>query len=320
MQACGVVETAAPCNELAALPFSLRVYWDRIPSEKRGLGDPPPISLYLIEYYRVEVSSSLSFQNLVANRTCQAGQADDVCIFDERVALVTGLTKAQVYFFRVLGGTIIGDGENSTIVTSPRVAGGPGPPTVLSLRSDEVSTGVLNYFFRFREPADTGDGLSTLPVESYLVEVSAQANFGTVVASATLDSNYPGGLQQNMTWSPQAHPNGWGTLWSTYFFRVRAENQFSVHGAIGVDSAVLSRALLRHSLALSSVDIEAIFALQVDVSSFGLPSDTGVYASDVSVVDGYIAQLSLDADFSSVLREGQVLVGGSSISFYFLET
>ena len=128
-----MVETAAPCNELAALSFSLRVYWDRIPSEKRGLGDPPPISLYLIEYYRVEVSSSRSFQNLVANRTCQVGQADDVCIFDERVALVTGLTKAQVYFFRVLGGTIIGDGENSTIVTSPRVAGGPGPPTVLSL-------------------------------------------------------------------------------------------------------------------------------------------------------------------------------------------
>ena len=122
----------------------------------------------------MEVSASLNFNSIVANRTCLSGQVDAVCNFDEQVALLTGLEKAQIYFFRVLAVTIIGDGANSTIVTSPRVAGGPGPPTAVSLISDETSPGSrrLSYKFKFREPTDTGDGLAKLPILSYTVEFS----------------------------------------------------------------------------------------------------------------------------------------------------
>jgi hypothetical protein len=205
--------------------------------------------LYPIEYYRVEVSASQSFQSLVGNTTCRTGQTNNLCNFDEGLAIVTGLTKAQVYYFRVLGGTIIGDGQNSTAVISQPIAGGPGPPAAVSLRSDQVSSGVVNYFFSFREPTDTGtgDGLSTLPVLSYLVQVSTAANFSTVAASATLDNNHPGGLQKNMTWSPQVHPSGWAALGRTYFLRVRAQNLFNPSGAVGDYSAVLSRKLLKES-------------------------------------------------------------------------
>jgi len=316
VQACGAVERTAPCNEIDELPFSIRVHWER--PDSRGYDITYiPADAYQIEYYRVEVSASRSFQSLVANRTCQIGQADAVCNFDERVALLTGLTKAQIYYFRVLAGTIIGDGANSTVVASPRVAGGPGPPTAVSLSSNEMSQGVLGYEFKFREPTDTGDGLATLPILSYKVELSATGDFSTIVASATLDNNYPGGLKTNMTWSLQAYP-GWGTLGTKYFIRVSAANLFGANGAAGDLSGVVSRNLLKQSLAPTSVVLDAVFALQVDLS-LAVPTDTGTYSAELSLVDFYISQLSLDAGFTSVLREHRIVPPASSTSFYFLE-
>jgi hypothetical protein len=103
------------CSFIAPLPYSLRVYWNQIPASERGFKNPPPTALYPIAYYRVEVSESQSFQSLVRNTTCTKGQTDNICNFDERIAILTGLTKTQVYYFRVLGGTIIGDGNASSV-------------------------------------------------------------------------------------------------------------------------------------------------------------------------------------------------------------
>ena len=317
VQACGTVEDEAPCNELEMLPFSIRAYWEMPISIGYDITYIPP-NAYQIEYYRVEVSASLNFNSIVANRTCLTGQVDAVCNFDDRVALLTGLEKARIYFFRVLAGTIIGDGANSTIVASPRVAGGPGPPTAVSLSSDETSSGVLSYEFKFREPIDTADGLATLPILSYRVEFSANDTFATIVASAILDVNYPGGLLPNMTWSAEAYPV-WGTPGETYFIRVSAANVFGANGTAGDLSGVVSRGLLKQSVAPTSVVVDAVFSLQLDVS-FGVPTDTGTYFADVSVVDFYIVQLSLDAGFTSILRESRIVAPASSASlFYFME-
>ena len=106
MQTCGILETATPCNEIDSLPFTIRAHWER--PDSRGYADYIPSPAFLIEYYRIEVSESRGFQDLVVNRTCQTGQADDLtvangfdaisdfCNFDERVAILTGLEKARV--------------------------------------------------------------------------------------------------------------------------------------------------------------------------------------------------------------------------------
>ncbi len=105
-----------------------------------------------------------------------------------------------------------------------------------------MSAGVLRYIYKFQASKDTGDGTSVLPIISYRVEVGVTSSFSTVVASATLDTNYLGGLQANMTWSPQAYP-GWVTLSTRYSFRVRTAIFFDTNGASGNFSDVLSRKL-----------------------------------------------------------------------------
>ena len=239
VKSCAILDTStSPCSSLTALPFSFRISWDRPASV--GYDTYFPSNAYGIDYYRVEVSANPSdFQNLVVSITCQTGQRDSVCNFDRRVAGVVGLTKARVYHYRVIAGTIIGDGQNSATVTSPTIAGAPGAPIAVSLTSAEVSAGVLRYIYKFQAPKDTGDGTSVLPIMLYRVEVSATSSFRTVVAAATLDTNYQGGLQANMTWSPQAYP-GWGTPSTRYSFRVRAANFFDANGASGNFSDVLS--------------------------------------------------------------------------------
>jgi hypothetical protein len=52
------------------------------------------------------------------NTTCTKGQTGNICIFDDRIAILTGLTKSQLYYFRVMGGTIIGDGNASSVGTA----------------------------------------------------------------------------------------------------------------------------------------------------------------------------------------------------------
>ena len=187
VKSCAILDTStSPCSSLTALPFSFRISWDRPASV--GYDTYFPANAYGIDYYRVEVSANPSdFRNLVASVTCEIGQKDSVCNFDRRVAGVVGLTKARVYYYRVMAGTIIGDGQNSTTVTSPTIAGAPEAPTAVSLTSFEVSPGVLRYIYKFQAPKDTGDGTSALPI-LFHIEVSATSSFSTVVESATLET------------------------------------------------------------------------------------------------------------------------------------
>ena len=97
-----------------------RVKWDRPTSV--GYDTYFPSNAYGMNYYRVEVSADpLDFQTLNASVTCVIGQNDPVCYFDWRIASVTGLTAGHVYYYRVLGGTIIGDGQYTTTLTSPTI-------------------------------------------------------------------------------------------------------------------------------------------------------------------------------------------------------
>ena len=105
------------CRTFAALPLGLRVYWDRPVSV--GYGTYFPSNVYGIDYYRLEVSETADFANSVGGVTCTSGQVNAVCHFDRRHALVTGLAKARVYYYRVVAGTVIGYGPNITTVASP---------------------------------------------------------------------------------------------------------------------------------------------------------------------------------------------------------
>ena len=105
--------------------------WDRPASV--GYDTYFPSNAYGIDYYRVEVSGDpLDFQTLTASVTCVIGPATPFCHFDRRVALITGLTGGRVYYYRVIAGTIIGDGTYSTTLTSPTI---PAPPTCVCTES-----------------------------------------------------------------------------------------------------------------------------------------------------------------------------------------
>ena len=119
VKSCPILEASiSPCSTLAVLPFSFRVYWDRPTSV--GYDTYFPSNAYGIDSYRVEVSADPSdFRTLAGKVTCVLGQVGSTCHFDRRVALVTGLTAGQVYYYRILATTIIGDGKNSTPLTSP---------------------------------------------------------------------------------------------------------------------------------------------------------------------------------------------------------
>ena len=125
VEPCGIVENAAPCDEIPTQPFSIRVHWDS-PSS-RGYGSYVPPDSYQIEYYLLEVSQNATFETLFSSRRCNTGQADDFtdfdeatdfCNFDQRIAILTGLTKTQEYYFRISAGTVIGDGESSGNVST----------------------------------------------------------------------------------------------------------------------------------------------------------------------------------------------------------
>lgn len=129
VNSCAILDsTSSPCRLLAGVSScGFRVYWDRPASA--GYDTYFPIPAYGIDYYRVEVSGDpLDFQTLTASVTCVSGQNNAVCngYASTRIALVTGLTGGRVYYYRVIAGTIIGDGTYSTTVTSPTI---PAPPT-----------------------------------------------------------------------------------------------------------------------------------------------------------------------------------------------
>ena len=128
VRSCAILDAStSPCSNLAVVSSSFRVYWDRPASVGYDTYFPP--NAYGVVYYRVEVSGDpLDFQTLAGSATCISGQNDPVCHFDRRVALVTGLTGGRVYYYRVLAGTIIGDGQYSTTLTSPTI---PAPPTCM---------------------------------------------------------------------------------------------------------------------------------------------------------------------------------------------
>lgn len=102
------------------------MYWDTTASVGYDTYFPP--NAYDIAYYRVEASADpADFRTLAGNVTCVSGQNNPVCHFDRRVALVTGLPAGRVYYYRVIAGTIIGDGQISTTQTSTMI---PAPVTL----------------------------------------------------------------------------------------------------------------------------------------------------------------------------------------------
>lgn len=121
VQSCAILDsTSSRCKYLAGVSHGFRLYWDR--PTNVGYDWYYPSNSYGIDYYRVEVSGDpLNFQTLNASVTCVIDQNDPVCYFDWRIATVTGLTAGHVYYYRVLAGTIIGDGQTSTTLTSPRI-------------------------------------------------------------------------------------------------------------------------------------------------------------------------------------------------------
>jgi hypothetical protein len=131
-----------------------------------------PYPAYGIEYNRVEVSVNPSdFRNLVVSVTCRIDQQDSVCNFNRRVSN----RLSQVYYYHVRTGTIIGDGQNSTIETLPTINGALQVPVSVVLTLTEVSVGMFQYIFTFNIPADTGDGTPT-SVIVYYVKVSNNGN------------------------------------------------------------------------------------------------------------------------------------------------
>jgi hypothetical protein len=269
IRSCAIMDTSfSPCSSLTVLPFSFRMYWDRTASV--GYDTYFPANAYGMDYYRVEVSADLDFLNLVASVTCIIGQKDSACNFDRRVALVTGLAKARVYYYRVMAGTIIGIGQNPATVTSPTIHGAPEAPIAVSLTSTQVSIVVsltpaevatgnctnvstgnctnvsvgkytksyarnYTFTFTFQAPADTGDGTSVLAIVYYVQVSSNGFSTPTLLETATLTSTYPGGLQQNMQWTSMPYVDG-----IRYSFRVRAANYFDALGANGSFSDVVS--------------------------------------------------------------------------------
>lgn len=134
VQSCAILDASSwPCSKLAVVSDGFRVYWDRPASVGYDTYYPP--NSYGIDYYRVEVSRDpLDFQTLVGSVTCVTGQNDAVCnsYFSTRIAVITGLTGGRVYYYRVIAGTIIGDGTYSTTLTSPTI---PAPPTCVCTES-----------------------------------------------------------------------------------------------------------------------------------------------------------------------------------------
>jgi hypothetical protein len=62
-----------------------------------------------------------NFDTLAGSATCVLAQNNQVCYFDYRRAVVTGLTVSQVYYYRVVAVTIVGDGQNATALPSPMI-------------------------------------------------------------------------------------------------------------------------------------------------------------------------------------------------------
>lgn len=108
--------TTGACNLITPVPFGVRVSWG--PPVSREYIPPLPPVAYQIDYYCVETALTESFETVVSNRKCHRGEGNAVCNFDERITIVTGLNTADVYYFRVVAETIIGDGEYSTTLTA----------------------------------------------------------------------------------------------------------------------------------------------------------------------------------------------------------
>jgi hypothetical protein len=142
IRSCAILDTSfSPCSTLTVLPSSFRMYWDR--PANVGYDTYIPNNAYGIDYYRVEVSADRAdFRTLAGNVTCVIGQNNPVCHFDRRVALVTGLSAGRVYYYRVSAGTIIGDGQYSTNLTSPMILAPVTPSTtcVCTSYTDDTCT------------------------------------------------------------------------------------------------------------------------------------------------------------------------------------
>ena len=113
--------TSSPCSSLPVIPFGgFRIYWNRPATV--GYDTYFPSNAYGIDYYRIQVSRDpFNFDTLAGSVTCVIGQLDQFCKFDRRIAAVTGLTVSQIYYYRVLAVTIVGDGQNASVMSSPMI-------------------------------------------------------------------------------------------------------------------------------------------------------------------------------------------------------
>ena len=228
VQSCGPTERTPPCNEFDEEANTLRIHWER--PDSSGYGDTDvPADAYQIEYYRVEVATDDAFACLVASATCRTGQIDEICVFDERIFKIGWLLAKIPYSVRIFAGTLIGDGDKSTLYTSANVTGQPGPPDVTGINAIE-SEGMLDFVFTFGNPTDRGDGLETMPIIEHNMEVSATAEFSVILNSKTMnDGNMPGGCcsQDSYEWA-FAITDLWKTHTFLFFFRVRSTNAFGL--------------------------------------------------------------------------------------------
>jgi len=117
---CKKDSTLTRCNIFSGGIGLIRVFWEvnTQASISAGYGNTQLTNAYGIDYFRIEVFSTLILDCMVANQTCSKNIANSVCNFNNRIAMINSLPELDNYYIRVVAGTIIGDGIYSTIFIS----------------------------------------------------------------------------------------------------------------------------------------------------------------------------------------------------------
>jgi len=312
-----------------------------------------PPNAYQIEYYRLEISTTDSFHTVLKSTICTSGQVDATCNFDEQLIAVYGLEKAQHYFVRMRAGTIIGDGQNTSIVETLPITGSPGPPHINSFKSHETQPGSLHFAYNFSQPLDTGDGTDTMQIISYTIEISRYWYFDPLVHILYVGGTAESGnmlLQESQTGTVPAFQlhntanlqgDGWGIVGTMYFVRVRAANRLSreflqpdqnksngystgqlaeiARFGVGENSVAVSNLLLRQASPPTFVTVAAISSNMTTVF-FSSPSNTGAYSNDTVYITAYHVQLSYSQQFDDILREIFTSANTTSAVFTYAAT
>lgn len=159
VRACAASDRTSPCNRFVSLAFSLKIRWDWQASVGYGTYFPP--NAYGLEYYIIELSDDVNFVNSVNTIMCRMGQADTTCHFGYLIAHFQNLSVASTYYYRVRGGTVIGQGQNSStgVISLCNVETTPNAP------NDPVC--FLNYSSGCNAGYDYMNGCSACPAGKY---------------------------------------------------------------------------------------------------------------------------------------------------------